>query len=169
VLAYEIAQQLTLRGEEVERVLLLDAVLPPKGGKLRKAGRAAWNLSRRGGVQSLVARVKKRVLGASSAGSAGGYERVVTDDDEIRALDAARMEAFRESVVAYAPFIKKSKRPVTLVVAGERIEMDILADPKCGWQKLLSGLDVVTLPTSHMGLMKPPFVKDIAQAVIRKT
>ncbi len=163
ILAYEVAQRLRARGEIVEHVLLLDALLPRKSGfrgALEVVRRLA-SLSGREFARVVHRRTLARLSKAADQRDAR-FEPRAFKDEQVRALDALRGRAYRKAAVAYMRAIRPYEWPVTLVVAGLRLADDPLAEPACGWRGLVSNLHVHRVETQHISMLEDPHVSEIA-------
>jgi thioesterase domain-containing protein len=163
ILAYEVAQRLRARGEVVEHVLLLDALLPRKPGwrgvleRVRRLASLPWRDLARVVRQRTVARVSRAVDRRDAR-----FEPRAFKDEQIRALDALRGRAYSKAAAAYMRMIRPYEGPVTLVVAGLRLADDPLADSDCGWRGIALNLHVHRAETQHLSMLEDPFVCEIA-------
>jgi thioesterase domain-containing protein len=163
ILAYEVAQRLRARGEVVEHVLLLDALLPRKPGWRGVLGavRRLASLPRRDFVRVVRQRILARLSRAVDLRDAR-FEPRAFKDEQIRALDALRGRAYWKAAAAYMRSIRPYEGPVTLVVAGLRLAADPLAEPACGWRGIALNLHVHRVETQHLSMLEDPFVSEVA-------
>ena len=159
IVALEAAQQLRAAGEEVELLLLLDAVLPQT--RLERA-RRLLALGSMGAITRELgrrARFARPQIDASFTAHAG--------DRALRPLEEMRQVAYRAAAAAYARDARRYEGEATLVVAGERLARDPLLDPRCGFAALIEQLTVYTLACDHLGLLAAPAVNELARRVVR--
>jgi amino acid adenylation domain-containing protein len=162
IIVYEIAQQLRAAGEEVVFLGLLDAILPePKVtaqlGRLRRL----LSLPRRDVLRVVGDRLRARVQAAFGAPRVARYSKHA-GDDQLRALENKREDAYAAAAVAYPGMIRHYPDAVTLVVAGER-RREELGSADCGWGPYAPRLEVHTVDAGHLALLEEPHVGAVAR------
>ncbi len=144
ILAFEIATQLTAQGHSVELLCLLDCNLP---------GEARHRLTYRG-RRALQRRIRRWLAGAPAtpmqieapvaAIAAQDLEAMKTrDDNYLQAMRAYRAAPYHGAAL----FIEA-------VEAGD--------DTSWGWNGIAPQIEVHTVPTTHLGLLQPPHVDQVA-------
>jgi len=160
VVAYEVAQQLEQQGQEVELLLLLDALLPQT--RLERARRLLTMPTHE--LLTLVGRrTRARIEGRKRTPSTLGR---LHDEGSLQALEERRQEAYRAAATKYASTAQPYAGEVTLLVAGERLARDALLDPACGFAGLVENLSVHMLPADHLALLERPAVQQVAACAL---
>jgi amino acid adenylation domain-containing protein len=157
IVAYEVAQQLEDDGEQVESLLLIDAVLPePPLHKLRRLLALPLRvlcgelLQRMRAVAS--GALRQRVLGASPSDT----------DAQLRSLDQRRQAGYRAATLRYMEKIRPYHGRVALAVAQKRLDEGLLEDPACGLARLVTHLRVQPVQAHHLELLAAPAVVEVA-------
>jgi amino acid adenylation domain-containing protein len=168
ILAYEVAQQLRAAGERVERLVLIDALIPDLSVRARlhklrrvlRAPRYSWSRLQK------VLRVRYPWLRpGTKPGRARDQFALELDDERLEALDDLRRGAYARAAAAYAPFAKPYQGAISLIVAQQRLDRDPLCEPHCGFARLAPQLELVCVASDHHGLLEPPMVHTVAQAI----
>jgi amino acid adenylation domain-containing protein len=154
IVAYEVAQQLRAAGEEVELLAMFDTVLPMT--RWQKLLRLA-SLNRRQRVQLLLQRLATR---KEIPADFLKYQ----DDAQLSSIEQRRQLAYGRSARRYAKEIRPYDGAVTLVVSGQRVRRDPLADPRCGFASLAPALRVHTLRREHLELIERAGVGELVLA-----
>ncbi|MGW4207568.1 cytochrome P450 [Lentzea sp. NPDC004789] len=182
VVAYEVGRQLRKRGDEVARVIMIDAY-PAVPGQAeppwdeRAVIEELWTIRqhavqddgapRRRVDQSLTPEEQRERLGRflGASGARPVEEHIAT----IMGVYQAQVEA----LVRYEP--RGSDLKVTLIkadggfprVLGDDRHVELFFDsPKNGWERVAtSELDVVTVPGDHFSMLVPPALTTLADAV----
>ncbi len=155
VLAYEVAQQLTRAGEDVDMLIMLDSLLPVAMARKGTAARLGRWLSigirgARTGREQL-----RRVIGRRSIEASAEGER----------LNQLRLRIYLDATNRYE--VSTYSRPVLLI----RCESTIadagkhLVDPTYGWGEYISQLEICDLPGDHQSVLRRPHVDALANAV----
>jgi thioesterase domain-containing protein len=162
IVAYEVAQQLRARGEDVPFVGLLDAVLP-EAGMRRWTGRLArlhalpcWDIAR-----SIVWRLHRRVAALFGARPKSEFTRY-DGHETLAPIEDLRQQAYRRAAEEYVGQLRPFSGNVELIVAGRRLARDPMQRPDCGWRRYVSTARVHSLETDHLGLLEEPTVADVA-------
>lgn len=159
MLAYEMAQLLTARGEEVRLVALFDTILPRGFESNGWRARAKTGL---GGLRTYA----ERMLGGWGRRT-GGVGRGVEDQDAGLRERALRDQALRAAAESYDRVIKPYVGRVVIFRArdgrgelGEAVRWDM------GWTGLVRS-DTPTLGVAgdHVGILREPGVAEIATAL----
>ena len=172
IVAYEVAAQLEARGHAVSAVTIIDAILPNAISVDRVKQLETYARRALEDPAQLKARVRKKAMQVAErvpalrfalAGrlpSAAGTERAVLVDlpvdgpevdDQIAAFTsrpgriAARLLVVRATTEALAPW---------KTVAGDQ-----------GWGSRAANVVVHDIPATHMGVLKEPHVRSLAEAV----
>ncbi len=161
LVAFEVAQQLRAAGEEVRFLALVDAALPE------------WNLGwtfrvselarlRSASLRDVLAFVSRR-LRQKLAGDQGEYLRY-QGDEKLGPLEERRESVNRDAAAQYMPRILPFAGNVTLITSGERLRMDPLKSPSCGWSPYIPTLDIHALAADHFRLISDePYVSEMAE------
>jgi amino acid adenylation domain-containing protein len=161
IVAYEVAQQLLSAGEEVEVLGMLDSVLPES--RLAKLQRLLL-LPGRELAMALTERVKGRI-GALKAPEASLFVRE-SGDARLDQLEEQRQAAYRVAARVYQSLVRPYPRAAFLVVSGERLKRGRLQNPRCGFERLISTLEVHTADADHLGILEAPSVDRVAGLLI---
>lgn len=149
VLAYETAQQLIRRGEDVPLLVLLDSVLP--GGVKAGAYRHVVNL-----IKNAVSKpeLDKSVL-----------------EDQKEQLSYEDMGTFRSEYYwalskKYSPLPYAGTVLLIRATAEELFGRGYTLDEQLGWQDLVTGrLETIRLEGTHTGILQQPHVSELASVV----
>jgi thioesterase domain-containing protein len=173
-IAYEMAHQLQLMGEEIFGVILLDTYAPAGNGALTKTGRA-----------SLLRRFA-RDLGLSLDGYSQQWEelRKLDLDSQLEIILKEATEAklvvphiglsrisqlFKvfESNVRAVQGYKPGAFPIKVTLFRAREETGGgVADPTLGWATLATGgVDAHTVPGSHYTMVQEPNIRTLAESL----
>jgi amino acid adenylation domain-containing protein len=155
IVAYEVAQQLRAEGEEVELLAMFDAVLPST--RWQKLMRLA-SLPRRQRARALLGRFGTRMPVAFLK-----YQ----DDAQLSSIEQRRQQAYARSARRYLRELRPYEGRALLVVAGERLRSDPLADTRCGFAALVPSLRVHTLRREHLALLESAGVGELLLAELR--
>ncbi|HEX5656153.1 MAG TPA: thioesterase domain-containing protein, partial [Polyangiales bacterium] len=153
LVAYEVAQQLRAAGEEVELLAMFDAVLPMT--RWQKLMRLA-GMSRRQRVAATMRRLQPYADFLK-------YQ----DDAQLGSIEQRRQLAYARSARRYLREIRPYDGAVTLVVSGERLRRDPLADARCGFGALVPALRVHTLRREHLALVESAGAGELLLADLR--
>ncbi|MDQ3031423.1 MAG: thioesterase domain-containing protein [Myxococcota bacterium] len=151
ILAYEIAQQLTFRGEQVELVALLETALPSALDDLAAPRRIAAQLRALVREGPALARAKLGLRGESSSSTKRPAELDPARDESIARVVARyerTMLPFAGRVVLY-----RADRSVALA-AYDRV-------PDLGWARVVPQLEIVRIPCRDGSILRPPAVHRI--------
>jgi thioesterase domain-containing protein len=154
VLALEIARKLRLAGEAVEAVVLLDSLMRES---IRRAG---WRVALEG-LRRGRARITGAIRGGRTSPSASAEPQETQADAQVR---AARDAIYLRAIAQYQPHAYDGAvllvRALDLPLArGETLL------PNYGWDRYLSALTVVDVPGDHVGILRPPHLRDTARCV----
>jgi amino acid adenylation domain-containing protein len=165
IVAYEVAQLLRRAGDEVEHLLLIDAVLPeaPIAKVLRLAKMPRIELAR-----ELQHRLRARLVAPSNVPVTDGLVQS-HDDDALNTLEEQRQAAYRSAARDYRRSIEAFAGRTTLIVAGKRLQGDKLLDPRCGFAQLVCKLAVYKVAATHLGLLEAGAVGEVARCVLSDT
>jgi len=150
VLAFEIAQQLRKRGDDVAFLALFDALLP-SGCKLQPLRRFVHAVKQafRLGPSVAMEKFRRKIEGAPDA-------------DEMK---EARGDAYRRAMKQYVPQSYPGK--TVLFRARDRSNrFGYALDPGYGWQPLIESLETCDVPGSHIGLLSEPHVTVLAERTL---
>jgi amino acid adenylation domain-containing protein len=161
IVAYEVAQQLLAAGEDVEVLGMLDSVLPET--RLAKLQRLL-TLPGRELASELSGRVQSRFGGPKPAESALFVRE--SGDARLDQLEEQRQAAYRIAARNYRSAVRPYAQAAFLVVSGERLKQGRLQDPRCGFGRLVSALDVRTADCDHLGILEKPSVDRVADLLI---
>jgi amino acid adenylation domain-containing protein len=165
VVAYEMARQLLLRGEQVLTVSLFDAWLPRSVSRDPKAR-----------LRSLLARARKdpaSAVGKAREAMARVLEDVrqklgprwVKDAEPGTGADDLLVTGplARAMMYAFDRHVRAIDRPITLFRALERTEPDWWTlDWDLGWGQVVEQVTVHPIEGSHLGILKAPYVSRVA-------
>jgi amino acid adenylation domain-containing protein len=163
IVAYEVAQQLRASGEQVELLAMFDAVLPTS--RWAKLGRAL-TMPRRQRVHALWQRLVARLSGSKKRGAPVDFLKY-QDDAQLGSIEVRRQRAYHRSAIRYMRQIRPYQGDVTLVVAGERVRRDPLADAQCGFARLVPGLRVHSVRSEHLELLQGHGVGELLLSDLR--
>ncbi|HEV7975506.1 polyketide synthase [Amycolatopsis sp.] len=178
-LAFETAQQLRRAGEDVEVVVLIDAIIPlpnltglpdeelnakrfkhfgefleaSYGRKLDLPFERMARLGDEEQVQLLVDTIRSSGL-INTAVSEAILHHQRTSFLDTRSLERYRPESYDGRVVLFS-----AAEPIPGGLKDERFDR---SDPARGWDAVCPELDVVTVPGHHLSLLDPPNVDHIA-------
>lgn len=166
ILAYEMAQALTRRGEEVQLVVLFDTILP------RGLEERAWSERARAGLGRL-REGSDTLLSAMRRGAAkveAQVRRLRGDEDSAEAaadLGALRDDALKTAAETYDQIIAPYPGRIVIFRArdglgasGERVRWDM------GWTGLVrADTPVHGVAGDHLGILREPGVTDIARTL----
>ncbi|MEG9518169.1 SDR family NAD(P)-dependent oxidoreductase [Saccharopolyspora indica] len=174
-LAYEVAQVLTARGEQVELVFLIDTILPlpaadePDAAALRRFGRFAEHIERTYGVTL--------ELSLDELAAVGEDERIGIVLDRVRAtvpgigaavlhhqytsyVDARVAERYRPRAWDGPVLLLRAEQPHLLT--GSLDPRYLRTDDALGWDELCPDVRVVRVPGDHVSMIDPPHVEVLA-------
>lgn len=169
VVALELAHELSGRGVDVSRVVMLDTyspVMAPDRDELEEWARFAADLASTVGLASdqfanyadkvMLGDFDTRVQGLAEAAREWSAGAFTLDEPTIRAL----FKVFDDNYRAYRTHSpKRTELPVTLLQATR-------VDPRDrGWGAVLPKLNVVMLETDHYRLVKHPWVVRVTESV----
>lgn len=162
--AYEVAQQLRAKGEEVRFLALLDAVIPQwvRGWRYRLA-----QLSRLASAspRDLLAFASRR-LRRSLDGDVPEFARY-GDDARVGPLERQRDAINYRAAVRYMREMRPLRGNVVLVVSGVRLRQDPLKSPTGGWSEYTPTLAVETLDADHFRMLSDdPYVSQLADMLL---
>jgi thioesterase domain-containing protein/aryl carrier-like protein len=184
VIAFEMAQQLRSRGEEVEILSLFDTPVPPgsAGGKEVDLAAAATILAREQARQqgkqleltvedlrdlSLEEKLERILEGLRELGVVGLEIDVPLFLQFLQGFQA-RLDAVERYQARPYPGRVHLFRPLELdpeslrVATAERLR--VLEDPALGWGKIAeAGVEVYKVPGYHDTMLSEPYVRDLAQ------
>ena len=162
LLAYEMAQQLSARGEEVRLVALFDSVLPRAFAKATVLDRAIVHLRKlRNGPDALIDAVRRRTDRVAAKVRTGlgrfGLGNEGLSPEEIRD------EVFKNAGDAYDPIVRPYAGRVLIFRASggfDYIRWDI------GWSGLVrADTPVHVVEGDHLGILKEPGASEIARVL----
>ena len=168
ILAYEIAQQLLADGETVETLLLIDSFVPHKRRVLSfQYIKHRWERLKthrfgqvRGAVAKLMEAYKKRK----------NRKLIATKISQANDTDFAlfRHVVYRQSALKYGPTMRPYPGKIILIRALDGgVEAEGVNNPDHGWGKYAQGgVQCVDVPGDHVGVLKQPNVKVLAQQVL---
>lgn len=168
ILAYEVAQQLRAAGERVAQLVLIDALIPDlsvraRVQKLRRVLRApAYSWSR---LKQVMRQRYPRLFARGAAGKARHQFALELDDERLEALDDLRRGAYARAAAAYAPHARPYPDAISLIVAQQRLDLDPLCEPHCGFARLAPQLALTCVASDHHGLLEQPMVHTVAEAI----
>ncbi|MEY4511582.1 MAG: hypothetical protein RLZZ450_3704, partial [Pseudomonadota bacterium] len=162
IVAYEVAQLLRSAGDEVEHLLLIDAVLPeaPIAKVLRLAKMPSIELAR-----ELQQRLRARLVAQNQEPVVDGLVQS-HEDEALNTLEEQRQASYRHAAREYRRSIEAFPGRTTLIVAGKRLQGDKLLDPRCGFAELITKLVVHKVAATHLGLLEPGAVGEVARCVL---
>ncbi len=185
VIAYEMAQQATRRGERVDLVALIDSATPEAAGFLESgdemgemdegelAGRLVLDLAGLSGADVERAAAELMALPPDERLEAAlGYaRRAGALPPQLSAEQAASMARQLTAVFAANLGALRAYRPAPYagrVVLFRATERPVELDPAMGWRGLLDGhLEVQPLPGDHYSLLQGPGAAALAAALAR--
>ncbi|MDQ8699141.1 non-ribosomal peptide synthetase [Hyphomicrobium sp. LHD-15] len=166
LLAFEVAQQLRRRGEEVAFLAMFDTIMPM--GRLEVVAFKALHHIRRlpeVGFSRVFARGKSLI---SESVSAARYHRVVS----VASLDAAVAEEARQMALRNEVYLRAARRYKARPYDGEailmRAEDSKIPDTTNLWRRVINKLDVLSVPGDHLGILKSPYVSVVARHLLAK-
>jgi thioesterase domain-containing protein len=159
IVCYEVAQLLEARGDKVEYLLMLDAVLPQS--PLEKLWRLS-KLPRREITAELKRRVQKMLRRPGAETSLSSQHDVA-----LRTYEDRRQEAYGVAAGEYMQVIRPFSGKTALIVASQRLDAEPMGDPLCGWSKLVPNLIVHNIEAPHLGLLEGEPARELAQAILR--
>lgn len=162
IIAFEAAQQLRRRGEVVEQLVLLDAMVPEFGwvGFTQKLRRFVLQPQvQRAWVKQRMSRMLGRVRGQHQA-QFGRFFDAKFGDMEIK-----RMDAYTRVHAQYLPLMERSPIPTTLVIAGKRLMEAPLAARDGGWSSYLACARSVVIDARHLEILQVPWAEEIARII----
>jgi amino acid adenylation domain-containing protein len=151
VLAYDVARRLRAEGEEVAVLALMDPVLP-------RARRPAWWRWPTARLEEIVRQVKGRPAKPTAT-----PERSETE------LQQRRAQVYARATQEYDTVIRPYDGPAILFRATARKEgAGWRLEPTSGWGCLVKGgLEVIDVPTEHLGLLRPPSYEPVVDRLRR--
>jgi amino acid adenylation domain-containing protein len=159
IVCYEVAQLLEAQGDQVEYLLMLDAVLPQSGAE------KLWRLSKLP-RKEIAAELKRRVLKALRRSPADSPP-TSKHDVALRTYEDRRQEAYGVAAGEYMHAIRPFSGKTALIVASQRLDAEPMGDPLCGWSKLVPNLIVHNIEAPHLGLLEGEPARELAQAILR--
>jgi amino acid adenylation domain-containing protein len=161
ILAFEVAQQLRLAGEEVRFLGLVDAALPEwaLGWKFRRAqlGRVVAAPPR-----ELLDFVLRR-LQRKEASHRAAFARY-QDDTQLGPLEERRDLVNNTAATQYLSRLQPFSGKATVIASGDRLRKDPLKSRSCGWGPYISGLSVHRVEADHYRMMShDPYVSEVAE------
>ncbi|MEM7678314.1 MAG: thioesterase domain-containing protein [Myxococcota bacterium] len=177
LVAWEVAQQLQRAGEEVALLVMFDTILP---AAVRRRP-VKWFVSR---VSAILKRrsIRDWRSGASRYPSPIGWLRKAgllrkpvggaesntpSDSPSEESIERMRWKRFTSSMSAYEKRIQRFRGDVVVFQAKRRtgfVGYDV--DLHACWRPLVDGqLDVVDVPSDHIEVLQPPFVRRVAEAI----
>jgi amino acid adenylation domain-containing protein len=172
VVAFELAQQLAARGEEVEIVTLLDSVAPRRGAAPALDGDAqllaglARDLAAQAGREPPPAEAlaglgpEARLERLRDLAVAAGVLPATADRDAVRPL----WEVFRANVGALRRYRPRPYAGRIILFRAARRRRGAAAAPDLGWGPYTrGGLEIRDLDGDHHSLLRPPAVERVAR------
>ncbi len=166
LVAFEVAQQLRAAGEEVRFLALVDAALPEwkLGWRFRLSEIARLRSASSRDVAAFVLR-RLREKFARTHGEFLRYQ----EDEKLGPLEERRESVNRDAAAQYMPRIQPFVGNVTVITSGERLRMDPLKSPSCGWSPYVPSLDVHAVDADHFRLISDqPYVSEMAEILARR-
>jgi amino acid adenylation domain-containing protein len=166
LLAFEVAQQLRSKGEEVAFVAMFDTMMPIS--RLGNIIRRVWMLIRglrEEGFSSVFARIRSFVSKVLARGR-NDRPALLEANDEVPATEAHQI-ALRDAVYLRATMRYKA-RPYGGPVVLMRATDSKVPDTTDFWRRLVNRLDVVNVPGDHLGMLKSPNVGVAARHILAK-
>lgn len=164
LLAFEVAQQLRQRGEEVAFLAMFDTVMPC--GWLEVAARRTLHRVRGLSWDGLLsAFALRRSLLSEMLAGAWKKRAADTTPAETRLAEEARLTAIRDAIYYHAAGHYKARAydgAVTLI----RAEDSKIPDTTMSWRRVIDKLDVLSVPGDHLGILKAPYVGVVAQYIL---
>ena len=162
IVAFEVARQLRIAGEEVRFLGLLDAALPEwvLGWKFRRAqlGRLL-GADPREVLTFALARLRRKGAAAQRADFAR-YQ----DDEQLAPLEERRDLVNDAAAAEYMLRLQPFSGNVTVIASGERLKKDPLKSRSCGWAPYITSLSIHRVETNHYRMVShDPYVSEIAQ------
>jgi acetoacetyl-CoA synthetase len=167
LVAFEITQILHARGENVEFLGLIDTDVAEHALPSGAWANLQWDRLRRRWRAFRYDRDHRRFLRDLGPGIVRNWRRLLRQRDEGR-LPLDVLNPVREAGVM--AFVKYKPRPYSgrVVFFHAATRTDRLCDPLPTWRKVArGGLDVVSIPSDHMGLIQEPAVEQLAAALDR--
>jgi len=161
LVAYEVARQLRVAGEQVPFLALIDAALPEwtEGWRFRLSQLGRLVSAPQHHVGAFIWRRFTKKKGATGI-EYGRY----TEDARLGPIEGRRDAANRDAAAEYMAVLTPFAGEVTLIVSGERLRNDPLKSPNCGWEPYIASLDVHTVDTGHFGMLSDdPYVSEVAR------
>jgi thioesterase domain-containing protein len=159
LLAFEIAQQLRDRGEEIALLALFDSILP----RARKRKLVPWLAHRLGALARFDLSAMRRGPLPSSRPSDSGIvpARPMSSDEDFARIRAA---IYARAAAAYEARIRPFAGRVTYFRASERhCAPGWVLDERGGWADVVTGgLEIVDIPGDHVGILRHPGVELLA-------
>jgi amino acid adenylation domain-containing protein len=191
LVAFEMSRQLHAAGERVERLVLIDAILPDAAladavttTVPAPADEAGWLAATARTLERYFGREPGDILAALDDGPAEqGMERLLQRMAQLELVPAeagrsllaamlAAQQASERQATAYRP--QSHDGPVTLIRARDlhpedarRIAPTLLADDALGWDGFVSGpLELRTVAGDHLSMLTEPYVQALAEALL---
>ncbi len=168
VLAYEIARQLTLQGDEVRFLALLDTLLPralslsPKRWLKARMSRLRSQGPR--GLTDQVVTASARLREAFVERLRPGFDLIqaAPDVDEMR---VSRNQIYNRATARYDRDEHRYDGPVILVRAQDTDEIEGYSVDSCfGWNELVrGGVHLYEIPGGHLDILQEPYVTTLAE------
>ena len=166
LLAFEIAQQLRRKGEEVAFLVMFDTMMPM--GRWQFAARKALDHARRllrDDVSSAFAR--GRSLAAEIVAAARSDRDASANPMDIAHAGEARLTDLRDKI--YLRSARRYKtRPYDGPVVLIRAEDAKIPDTTMLWRRIIKDLDVLSVPGDHLGILKAPYVGVVADHILAR-
>lgn len=168
VIAYEMAQQLEAEGEEVALIALLDSKAPNSYAQASLKHRLKKHLaiaSQQGSsylvekIQGKLGKFKGKVKSMAIANTPAGVQTMAQAKPK---LPPDVREAFRSEMIRHY-FLTPYKGNVILFRAMERDPFEVDPNHDMGWGGYAEKLEVVHIPGDHLGILKNPNVKMMAE------
>ncbi len=172
IVAFEMAQQLHAQGQTVSLLGVFDTPAPGVGQKLPLRSRLFAYSSRFLQLKPSqgLARIKRRLLEKSLKNASGekAYRwvyRTIGRSFPMALEDMIYAQHHQEASGVYAPEIYPG-RIVLFRAQDQAISITAESDPRLGWGDLaIEGLEVHDIPGDHLGILKEPNVRVLAQAL----
>ena len=159
MVAYEVAQLLRAAGERVLFLGMLDTALPQRG--LDRALRLA-TLPPRDALKAVWNRLRAHTPALGWPLQAPPEPAHGEPARRVGPLEELRERCYRRAADDYVTRVRPFAGDVTLVVAGRRVQEDLLRSPTCGWESTVTSLQVHRVDSDHLGLLEEPKVAEVA-------
>ena len=179
LVAFEMAQQLTQAGQQIELLAILDTPAPLVNNQLSLSqslkfllGTALWStlpfLLDYGAIATSRSQPLPPWKAWFSRWQWSAIARLVPEESRLRLLDESAIApmlriVYANSQAAYRYVPQSYPNRVTLFKAAEQPSDSIEQSPTLGWDRLANEVQLHQVPGNHLSLLKQPHVQTLAE------